>query len=197
MYETEGTDPPKVVIVEDETDLANLFAVWLGKSHTVEIATDCEAAYELFDHSVDVALLDRNLPDGTGDELLTFIRHRGLDCRVAMVTGVEPSLDIVEMGFDEYLCKPVSEDELLDTVGRLVAQEEYRDGIAELFSLTTKKALLESHCTAAELAASEEFAALEARIDELDSQLSHVVNRFSDTQLAAEFSHLSSEGIEG
>lgn len=197
MYETTGDGPPKVVIVEDEPDLANLFAVWLGKSHIVEVANDCGSAYQLFDDSVDVALLDRQLPDGTGDEILTSIRDQNLDCRVAMVTGVEPSLDIVEMGFDEYLCKPVSEDELIDTVDRLVAQTEYRDGITEFFALTTKKALLESHYSAIELANSEEFGALEAQIDELDRELSHVVNRFSDTQLTAEFTHLSSEGIGG
>lgn len=197
MYQKSRDDTLKVVIVEDEPDLANLFAMWLGGEYTVEVANDCETAYELLDHSVDVALLDRQLPDGTGDEVLTSIRDRELDCRVAMVTGVEPSLDIVEMGFDDYICKPVLDDELCDTVDRLVAQVDYREGITEYFALMTKKALLESHFSALELDDSEEYATLDARIDELEEELAQIATQFSDTQFAAESTHLSTEGVQG
>lgn len=197
MYDNSRDDSPKVVIVEDEPDLADLFAVWLGETHTVEVANDCETAYELLDHSVDVALLDRQLPDGTGDEVLTSIRNQELDCRVAMVTSVEPNLDIVEMGFDEYLCKPVSESELCSTVDRLVAQANYGDAISELYALTSKKALLEAHHSAGELADSEKFAMLTARIDVLNRDMEQMLDTFSDTQFMAEFTHLSTEGVQG
>jgi CheY-like chemotaxis protein len=35
------------------------------------------------------------------------------DGQVAMVTAVEPDFDIIEMGFDDYLQKPVSADDLV------------------------------------------------------------------------------------
>lgn len=189
--------PSTVVIVEDDTDLANLFALWLGPTYTVRVAHDCATACELFDATVAVALLDRQLPDGSGDEILTSIRDQGLDCRVAMVTGVEPSLDIIKMGFDEYLCKPVTEEELHDTVERLVVQAQYGDALTEAYALASKKALLQTHCSAGELADSEKFAELEARIEELDRELTQMMNTFSEAQIMAEFTRLTSEGVQG
>lgn len=186
-----------MLVVEDDVDLANLFAVWLGTTYTVEVAHDCTRAYELVDETVDVALLDRQLPDGTGGEILASIRDREIDCRVAMVSAVEPDVDIIEMGFDDYVCKPVAEEELLGTVEQLIAQGDYGDAITEYYGLATKKALLESHCSPADLADSEEFAALEARMEALDTELSRMRHTLSETQVAAELTGLSTSGVEG
>lgn len=191
MFETRGGEQITVLIVEDEVELAELFAAWLEQTYTVKVAHDCMTAYKLFDETVDVALLDRELPDGYGEELLAELRSLGLDWRVAMVTGIEPDVEIIEMGFDEYLCKPVSREELQDTVERLAAQANYGDTITESYRLASKKALLKTHCSQTELANSEEYAALEARIKELDKELNQMVSVFSDTQIMAEFTSLS------
>lgn len=196
-YEMTEEEPRTVVIVEDESDLAELFAVWLGKTYSVTIANDCATAFELIDDTVDVALLDRQLPDGTGGEILTMIRDRGLNCRVAMVSAVEPNVDIIEMGFDEYLCKPVAKTELHDTVERLIAQGAYGDALTEYYGLASKKSLLESHRSQGELADSEAFAELEERIEMLDRELSQMVNTLSETQIAAEFRLLPTEAVKG
>jgi DNA-binding response OmpR family regulator len=115
------------------------------------------------------------MPDLSGDEVLTALRDRNADARVAMVTAVEPDFDIVAMGFDDYLVKPVSREALEETVSKLLLREEYADGVRELFSLASKKALLEAEKSAAELEASEEYAELSGRIaahrDDLDATL--------------------------
>lgn len=196
-YNVSGETRPKVVVVEDDIELANLFAKVLGMSYTVEVAHDVGRALEILDETVDVVVLDRHLPGGFGDEVLAVIREHGFGCRVAMVTAEEPTIDIVEMGFDEYLCKPVSNQELQTTVERLVAQANYGDAVTELYALTSKKALLEVHCSAAELNDSQEFAALERRIEELHDDLTAMMNTFSETQLVAEFAQISSEGVQG
>ena len=109
-----------VLIVEDERDLADLYAEWLKSAgYRTHTAYRGATALEAADEAVDVALLDRRLPEMQGEEVLDRIRERGLGCAVAMVTAVEPEADIVEMGFDEYAVKPVGESELTALVDEL------------------------------------------------------------------------------
>jgi DNA-binding response OmpR family regulator len=157
-------DDPVVLVVEDEPDLAELYTAWLDPYCTVRTAYDGETALERIDGSVDIVLLDRRMPGLSGDAVLDTIRERGIDSRVAMVTAVEPDFDIVEMGFDDYLVKPVSADDLVDTVDQLLLRSTYDEQLQELFALSSKKAILESQKTEAQLRASEEYARLEDRL---------------------------------
>ncbi len=157
-------DTTHVLIVEDEPDLAELYASWLSDWNAVETAYSGEGALEAIDDGTDVVLLDRMMPELSGDDVLEVIRERGLDCRVAMVTAVEPDFDIVEMGFDDYLVKPVSEDELRAIIDGLVLRSTYDDQLQEFFSLASKRALLEEEKPEIELRASREYARLEDRL---------------------------------
>ncbi len=169
-----------MLIVEDEPDLADLYAAWLDEHCAVRVAYDGEAALEQIDPDVDIVLLDRRMPGLSGDEVLDTIRERSLDSRVAMVTAVEPDFDIVEMGFDDYLVKPVSGDELLDIVDQLLLRSTYDEQVQELFALASKKALLRSQKTEAELRASEEYARLEDRVAVLRAQIDDTVAELVD-----------------
>jgi DNA-binding response OmpR family regulator len=159
------------LIVEDEPDLADLYATWLGTDYRVRTAYGGREALESLDEAVDVILLDRRMPDLSGDEVLEAVRDRGIGCRVAMVTAVEPDFDIIAMGFDDYLVKPVSREELDETVANLLLRSEYDDGIRELFSLASKKALLESEKGPAALENNEEYAELGDRLETLRGNL--------------------------
>lgn len=166
-----SNDEPHVLIVEDDTGLADLYGAWLEGFCTVRIANDCETAYGLFEDSFDVALLDRHLPDGSGDDLLREIRDLGLDWPVAMVTAADPDMDIVRMEFDEYICKPVSRDAFQNTVSQLIARTKFEDYITRYDRLSTKKEILEEHYTRAELSASDEYADLVQRLERCRKQL--------------------------
>ena len=162
--------PPLVLVVEDEPDLADLYAAWLGDEYRVRTAYGGREALDQIDEAddeVDAILLDRRMPGLSGDEVLTAVRDRGIDCRVAMVTAVEPDFDILEMGFDDYLVKPVTSDTLRETVEGLLRRGEYDSEVQELFSLTSKKAMLESEKSASDLADNEEYQRLTDRIEEL------------------------------
>jgi DNA-binding response OmpR family regulator len=74
----------------------------------------------LADEDVDVALLDQWMPGLSGDEVLERLHERGHDCQVAMVTGVTPDLDLVDMPIDEYLTKPIRKETLEGTVRELL-----------------------------------------------------------------------------
>jgi two-component system response regulator AdeR len=173
---------PTVVVVEDEPDLADLYAAWLEDEYDVHPAYGGEDALELVDEldDVDVVLLDRRMPDISGDEVLTAMEDREVDARVAMVTAVEPDFDIVAMGFDDYLVKPVAREALEGTVSKLLLRDEYAVGVRELFSLASKKALLEAEKSAAELDGSEEYAELSARIEDRRSRLDETLDELSE-----------------
>jgi two-component system response regulator AdeR len=171
---------PVVLVVEDEPDLADLYAAWLDDACTVETAYDGSQALESLDGGIDIVLLDRRMPGLSGDEVLETIRDRELDARVAMVTAVEPDFDIIQMGFDDYLVKPVSKEDLLETTDQLLLRSTYDEQIQEFFALASKKALLDSQKTEAELRASEEYARLEDRLAVLRAQIDDTIAELSD-----------------
>ena len=175
-----SADQPLVLIVEDEPDLADLYATWLRENCRVRVAYGGHEALDQLDGDVDVVLLDRRMPDLSGDEALAEIRNRGFECRVAMVTAVEPDFDIVAMGFDDYLVKPVSKEALEETVDNLLLRNSYNDGVQELFSLASKKALLESEKEAATLEENDEYRELDARLSELRADLDETLRQFDE-----------------
>ena len=187
-----GARQPVVLIVEDESDLANLYSAWLSDHCAVRTAYDGSEAVDAIDDTVDIVLLDRRMPGLSGDEVLDTIREEDYDCRVAMVTAVEPDFDIVEMGFDDYLVKPVSQDDLVETVEHLLIRSEYDERIQEFFALASKKALLDREKTDAELRASEEYARLVDRLavlrEEVDETLLRLAEDESYRQLLDELS---------
>ena len=157
-------DTPSVLIVEDEPDLADLYATWLESECTVQTAYDGSEALDAIDETIDVVLLDRRMPGLSGDIVLDTIRERTLDCRVAMVTAVEPDFDIIEMRFDDYLVKPVSKDELVEIIDQLLLRSTYDEQLQEFFALASKKALLDDQKTEAERKSSQEYAELKDRL---------------------------------
>ena len=163
---------PVVLIVEDEPDVAETYNLWLASDYEVRMAHDGDEGLDELDETVDVVLLDRMMPGLSGDEVLQQIRDRGFNCRVAMVTAVEPDFDILEMGFDAYLCKPIKSDQLYETVSNLLDRSAYDDLLQEYYSLVEKRATLEATKSSAELEDNEEYVELRDRIETLRDDLS-------------------------
>ena len=172
--------PVDILVVDDESRLADLFAAWLKTDWDVETAYNGESALEQMQDSVEIVLLDRRMPGLSGDEVLSEIRDQGYDCRVVMVTAVDPDFDIIEMGFDDYLVKPVSKDELLDVVERVETRSSYEADIQRYYSLVSKKSLLETEKSDRELEASEEDSELCGQVDELRGSVDETVADLSD-----------------
>ena len=96
-----------------------------------------------------------------------------------MVTAVDPDFDIIEMGFDDYLVKPVSKDELVEMVEDVTTRSTYEEDVQEYYSLVSKKALLESEKSDRKLSSNEEYQDLCDRIDELRTRLDDTVGDLS------------------
>ncbi|MFC7082224.1 response regulator transcription factor [Halorussus caseinilyticus] len=110
--------PPTVLIVDDNRPLADGFARALPEEYEVLTAYTGEEARESFHDDVDAILLDRRLPDASGDELLAEIRDGEYDCPVAIVSADEPSGNL---DCDTYLTKPLAGVEVVrETVADLL-----------------------------------------------------------------------------
>jgi DNA-binding response OmpR family regulator len=132
-----------VLVVDDQPDLADLYGTFLSAEFDVLTATDGDAALDQLTDAVDVVLLDRRMPDMSGDEVLDRLRDRGFDVPVAMLTAVEPDSDILEMPFDDYEVKPVDRGELLGLVEQLLDRATYDERSREYFRLVSKQTALE------------------------------------------------------
>jgi len=146
-----------------------------------------EEALEYLDEAaarIDVALLDRRMPDVSGDKVLARITDSDEDCRVAMVTAVNPGFDLIDMGCDEYLVKPVSRDDLLGVVDRLLKLSEYSDKHQNLTSKKLTRNVLKLEKSAPELAESDRYERLEEEIEALEAELDDISEdlEFEDVQ---------------
>ncbi|GGM72616.1 DNA-binding response OmpR family regulator [Halarchaeum rubridurum] len=171
---------PTVLAVDDDQDLADTYAIWLRDDYDVRTAYDGESALETIDDAVDVVLLDRRMPDMSGGEVLDRIREAGYDVRVSMLTAVEPDVDIVDMGFDEYLVKPVTREDVVDVVERLLARADYDDDVQEYFAVSEKVATLEAELSPEERSESDEYQRLADRKTELEDVVDEELMEMQD-----------------
>lgn len=176
---------PTVLVVDDEPDLANLYTAFLSSSYTVRTATSGSEALELIDDAVDVALLDRRMPGLSGDELLAKIRERDCSIKVAMLTAVEPDVDIVDMPFDDYKIKPVDQHELSGLVEALLERIAYDSRGERYFRLASKKAALE-------MAGNDSGEEYQSLVDELNAVRSEMDDRLDEIGAEAAFRDLPS-----
>lgn len=144
--------PALVAVVEDETTIREAIAVALRREHhRVELYEDGESARQAFDAALpDLVVLDIGLPLMDGLELCRRLRTRSEALPIIFVTSREEEFDRVlglEIGADDYLCKPFSMRELMARVKVLLRraalpQRRDRDG-ADEESLTVGPLLLD------------------------------------------------------
>lgn len=108
----------KILIVEDDIDLAQLIARWSSKAghEAMVVETVSEGISHLKHYHVDLIILDRQLPDGDGLDILREIRALRKGTAILMLTGKIDIKDRVyglESGADDYLCKPFDARELM------------------------------------------------------------------------------------
>lgn len=166
MLEWAEGDDLTVLVVEDEESLANLYVEWLSSKYNVLKAVSGNEALKRVDEEVDLVVLDRELPDSSGEQVSDKIDNV-YDCSIMFTTAHDPEVDIIDMSVDEYLIKPVSKDELLDTASKIIERKELTDMEKRLHSLEAKKEVLEEEKNISLLEEREEYKRLLDKISEL------------------------------
>jgi DNA-binding response OmpR family regulator len=88
-----------------------------------------------------------------------------------MLTGVEPDFDILDLGFDDYLTKPVRKEELFDVVERMLQRTRYDRRLQEFFALASKAAAIEAEHDASTLEGHEEYGSMQRRLETMRAEL--------------------------
>jgi two-component system, OmpR family, response regulator len=115
-----GATGAHIVIVDDERDLRDMLARYLGRHgfDTVAVAGGRALRAHLVNRQPDLVVLDLNMPDEHGLSIARHLRETST-AAVLMLTGDSDPIDRIvglEMGADDYVAKPVDPRELLARV---------------------------------------------------------------------------------
>lgn len=171
-----------ILVVDDEQSVADGYALRLEIQYdNVETAYGGAETIEFLEQNdVDVLLLDRRMPGMSGDEVLEEIRDRGYDCRVVMVTAVNPDFEIVEMPFDDYLQKPIEKENLFAAIEQQLHAEQFDSELEQYFAASSKIAVLEADKSKAQLEDNKKYARLKEEVARLEADLDDRVEEFDD-----------------
>ncbi|MBS1187065.1 MAG: Helix-turn-helix, Fis-type [Burkholderiaceae bacterium] len=108
---------PRILVVDDEADLRELFEITLVRMGLDVDVADCVAAarVHLANHEYGLVITDMRLPDGNGMELVQEIGARMNSTPVAVITAfgsADNAVAALKAGAFDYISKPVALDQL-------------------------------------------------------------------------------------
>lgn len=122
-----------ILIVEDNKELASEIKEFLSNSgYKCKITNTCQIALEeINSNDYDIMLLDLGLPDGSGFNILKYVRKIKLKMAVIIVTArgeLDDKINGLQLGADDYLTKPF---DLAELQARLFAIVRRLGGFAQ------------------------------------------------------------------
>jgi len=152
----QAPEPFRVLIVDDEPSLADLYAFVLQQANmaTVVVTHPLEAVQPLIDFRPDLILMDINMPECNGLELATAIRQQEAYVSIPIVfisteTDLDRQLAAMRLGGDDFLTKPIQPEHLMSAVtsrarrARTLRSLMERDSLTGLYNHTKIKEQLE------------------------------------------------------
>jgi DNA-binding NtrC family response regulator len=121
----------KILIVDDEADLRSLLKSLLETDYNVAEADSGSALKKaLAGESCDVVLLDLNLPDANGLDLLPLIKKSWSGAEVVVLTGdttIESAVEATKRGAFHFVSKPFEPQMLLVTIDRAIENQQQKE----------------------------------------------------------------------
>lgn len=129
----------RLLIAEDQSMLRDAMATLLLMEDTIDEVLQAKNGKEAMDildgSSVDVAILDIEMPEATGLDVLELIRNKGISCKVIIVTTFKRAgyfERAIKNNVDAYVLKDRSIDELMKTINNVLAgNKEYSPELME------------------------------------------------------------------
>lgn len=119
----------RILLAEDDESQAESIQTWLEMDGYVIDRVDRgdHAILAIQQHQYDCILLDRGLPNATGDDILKSLRNKQKDTPVIFITAKDSIHDRVaglDLGANDYLVKPFSLEELSARVRAQLRQKQ-------------------------------------------------------------------------
>ncbi|MEA3410427.1 MAG: sigma-54 dependent transcriptional regulator [Pseudomonadota bacterium] len=129
------SSPGHILIIDDDVSLNQMLTLHFeDQGHEVSSALDCAQALErLAEHEPDIVLLDQQLPDGNGLDLLPRLLERDPGLAVVMMTGqsdLEIAIEAISRGALDFVHKPLKTDELNHVANRALKQRSMARQVA-------------------------------------------------------------------
>ncbi|HPK09143.1 MAG TPA: response regulator transcription factor [Saprospiraceae bacterium] len=120
----------KILIIEDEIDLANDIAQYLSNEQYVcEWVADCRSAMEkVYNYHYDCILLDLMLPGGDGMMILEELKKLNKQEGVIIISAknaLDDKIKGLKLGADDYLSKPFHLAELAARIESLIRRRQF------------------------------------------------------------------------
>jgi DNA-binding NtrC family response regulator len=121
--------PARILVVDDDETVTDaLEFVLLNNGYRVDVAANGREAIRKSENTVyNVALIDIQLPDMDGTELLTRLKDTIPKIRKIILTGhpsLQNAMESVNKDADAYLMKPIDMDKLLELVCEQLKQQK-------------------------------------------------------------------------
>ena len=130
------TGATRVLLVDDNRAFAdNVAEILIDAGYLVALAASAAEAQTAGARGFDIALVDMQLPDGTGTGLASSLKSLSPDAAVILLTGystIEAATAAVRAGVFAYLSKPCSAEELLLTLQQATRQLQLQADKREL-----------------------------------------------------------------
>jgi Response regulator containing CheY-like receiver, AAA-type ATPase, and DNA-binding domains len=187
-----GNSLPSALVVDDEKEVADAYALRLRNLCDVETVYDGQTAVQtVAENQFDIVLLDRHMPGMSGDSVLAELTERGFDGRIVMVTAIDPGFDVLDMPFDEYLCKPIEREDIRQAVTQQCTILGY-ETLGEYFSVESKRQVIAAELPADERADHEQYQHHTERAEQLETRARRLLDESPD--LLAAFDDIDREG---
>ncbi len=125
-----ATSPAKLLLVDDHPMIRRGLADLLGFENNISVVAEAnhgeEALAYLANHSVDLIVLDNNMPVMNGLETLKKIRERETEGKVLLFTVSDNSKDVkdaLQLGVDGYLLKDMEPEDIIKDIHKILRDE--------------------------------------------------------------------------
>lgn len=121
---------PKILAIDDNQAVLNFLKILIlqKNKYEIDILQDSTQAYDFLEnHSYEVLILDMDMPNVTGLDILKFIAKKNINVRTIVLTGVEDidlAISAMKLGTYDYLLKPVDENQLFKVIDTAIEQNE-------------------------------------------------------------------------
>lgn len=132
----------KILVIEDEKDLlSSILTYFKSNGNVMEGVTLFQEAEEKINlYNYDCILLDLNLPDGSGFDLIPLIKKTYKNTGIIIISAKEAVNDRIkglELGADDYIVKPFHLSELNARVNSIIRRLQFKGDDKIIFNEIT------------------------------------------------------------